>query len=209
MSQPAQRVILYTFTDFCQDVIHLNGDTLIPDKAFRIVNPRIPGRPVQPGTGEDYPAVVFEVAVTEGFTAMIKKANRWLSDQTAVNLWIGIKYNRRANRADDSWWMGVARRDFAAITAGRPANLGADEIWPKPVWIHSLPHNGTLDDGALQVPGDFLNVSDVRGDVWTVPLAVMCHPALELGVPPQHPPIPDLVISVDRFRINIEMYRRQ
>jgi hypothetical protein len=105
-----------SLTDFSQDVIHLSGDTLIPDKAFRIVNPWIPGRPVQPGMGEDYLAVVFEVAVTEGFTAMINKANRWLSDQTAVNLWIGIKYNRRANRADDRSWMGVARHNFTAIS---------------------------------------------------------------------------------------------
>jgi hypothetical protein len=134
---------------------------LLPDKAFRIVNPGIPGLPVQPGTGEDYPAVVFECAVTEGFNAMINKACRWLSDQTAVNVWVGVKYNRRTNREDDRWWMGVARRDCGAIAAETPANLPAKEVWPKPVWIHCLPHNRSLDDGQLQVLGDFPNVNNV------------------------------------------------
>jgi|SRR5271156_940934 len=52
-----------------------------------------PGIPTQP-SGSDYPCLVFEMANTERMVDMLRKCELWLSDQTAVNLWIGVSYER-------------------------------------------------------------------------------------------------------------------
>jgi hypothetical protein len=51
----------------------------MPDEAFRVWNPRIPGVTTQP-TGVDYPCLVFEMAISERMVDMVHKCELWLSD---------------------------------------------------------------------------------------------------------------------------------
>ena len=190
------------------DVVLLNGDRLQPDEAFRLWNPRIPGIPTQPN-GQDYPCVVFEMANAERMVDMLRKGESWLSDQTSVNVWIAVSYERTnvvGDRTGDKWWMGVAMRDFNAIAAGRPANLPANALWPSPVWLFSLPHGGRIAalphlDAALDL------VSTAQHAQWTVPINVITHPLQQIP-PPLPPPapqqMPPLILHPEVFRTYIE-----
>jgi len=190
------------------DVMLLNGDQLQPDAAFRLWNPRIPGIATQPD-GRDYPCVVFEMANSERMVDMLRKCELWLSDQTSVNVWIGVSYERTnvvGDRTGDRWWMGVARRDFNAIAAGRPANLPANALWPSPVWLFSLPHGGRIT-ALAQVAGALLLVSTAQHAQWSVPINVITHPLQQIP-PPLPPPapqqMPPLILHPEDFRTYIE-----
>ena len=177
----------------------IGGGYLQPDISFRIINPQIPGISVQPTTGKDYPAIVFEMANTERFTDLLHKCHVWLSDKTNVNVWVGVKYERRANRAADQWWMGVSHRNFAAMAAGRPAHLAANALWPDPVWLHAMNHGGQiLTLPLLNGPMDLC--STPQPGQWQVPLNIICHPTVLPPPPPPAAPFPPLTIIVDLYR---------
>jgi hypothetical protein len=193
-------------------VFLLNGDQLQPDESYGLWNPRIPGVPTQPNGG-DYPCVVFEMANSERMVEMLRKCELWLSDQTSVNVWIGVSYERTkvaGDRTGDRWWMGVARRDFDAITAGRPANLLANARWPSPVWLFSLPHGGRLS-AFPNLAGPLDLVSTAQNAQWTIPINVITHPLQQIP-PPLPPPapqqMPPLILDPEDFRTFIERARR-
>ena len=194
------------------DVVLLNGDQLQPDEAFRLWNPRIPGIPTQPN-GQDYPCVVFEMANNERMVDILRKCESWLSDQTSVNVWIGVSYERTnvvGDRTADQWWMGVARRDFNAIAAGRPANLSPNALWPSPVWLFSLPHGGRIT-ALPHLAGALDLVTTAQHAQWDVPINVITHPLQQIP-PPLPPPapqqMPPLSLHPEVFRSYIEHNRR-
>jgi hypothetical protein len=191
------------------DITLQNGDILQPDKSYTLENPRIP-LPTQPD-GTDYPAIVFEMANTERLSDMLNKCRWWLSDQTSVNVWVGVKYERSraaGDRAGDRWWMGVATRN---VNPGiKPANLPPDQPWPAPVWLSSLPHNGLIP--ALPIlAGPLPLLSTVQNLQWTIPIATIIQPLAQIP-PPLPPPanqqFPDLILHPDLFRGYILRYRK-
>ena len=184
----------------------------MPDEAFRLWNPRISGVPTQP-TGEDYPCVVFEMANSERMIDMLHKCEMWLSDQTRVNVWIGVSYERTTvvgDRTGDRWWMGVARRDFNAIAAGRPANIPVNALWPPSIWLFSMPHAGRIPALPL-LAGPLELCSTVQNVQWAIPIADITHPLLQIP-PPLPPPspqqFPPLILHPEVFRTYIVRNRR-
>jgi hypothetical protein len=70
--------------------------------------------------------------------------------------------------------MGVAHRSFVVMAAGRPAHLAADALWPEPVWLHAINHDGQIL--ALPLLNDPMELcSTAQLGQWQILLDIICH----------------------------------
>lgn len=104
----------------------------------------------------------------------------YLSDNTNVNVWIGVKLFRNTG----TWWMGVARRDF---TPSANQSHVSEKPWPPPIWVYQLPNEET---------GGYVPFSAPRDEKWNIPTEWIFHPN----------PVPNLEFP-ESFVVHVEEYR--
>jgi hypothetical protein len=106
----------------------------------------------------------------------------YLSNNTGVNVWIGVKLFRNTG----TWWMGVARRDFTPLAS--PSNI-SEKTWPPSIWISQLPNEET---------GGYVPLCASRDEKWHIPTELIFYPD----------PVPELKSSFpDSFVVHVEEYR--
>ena len=115
----------------------------------------------------------------------------YLSNNTNVNVWIGVKLFRNTG----TWWMGLARRDFTPL-ANQSHVL--EKTWPPPIWMFQLPAEET---------GGYVFLSAPRDEEWHIPTELLFHPDT---VPELKTPFPDsFVVHVEEYRDILENPKEQ
>lgn len=168
--------------------IHLPGYGIKqPDSQFRPRDQLLPGPnspfQYQKGTTQMWPTVVLEVARTQSQPELMHLMNLYLSAQTQINVFIGVKvYPDPANpNVFRRWWMGVYARNLNPANPSGPVTIGQ----------LSHPHHPLL--------------SAPQNIIWHIPINVLFHPLIVPPNPPSTPqgfifPANGLAIDVDRFR---------
>ena len=168
-----------------------------PDSQFRPRDQDPPNQfnsfQYQPGTTSLWPTIVVEVARTQSQPELIELMELYLSHQTQVNVFVGIKvFNDPLNRrVPKRWWMGVYIRQINP-PAPSPALPGL-LLPPRPVCVGQLahPHHDLL--------------TTPQNKQWMIPIDVLFFP---IPIPPNPPSVPagfifpqqGLVLDVDQFR---------
>src|SRR5436309_12993430 len=102
------------------DVVLTPNYTIQPVVSFTPLsrmNRDLPGTELiklQPGTTRPWPTIVLHLSSREETVQeMMEICGLYLSHNTQVNVWIGIKFINCIGRARKGyWWMGVAHRNF-------------------------------------------------------------------------------------------------
>ena len=142
---------------------------------------------LQPGTKRPWPTIVFHLSPPqETIQEMMEIRDLYLSHNTQVNVWIGIKLTGCMGCAQKaSWWIGVAHRNFIP---GSPPSTPPPNNWPPSIMLHELPPEQKAD----------VIIKDIE---WKIPTWLICHPH---SVPDLEPPLPEnLVLSPEIFRKQI------
>jgi hypothetical protein len=166
-----------------------------PDSAF-IPNPRpdpnsLLGHLIQlqPILGEPWPTIVLEVGNSEPVPSLARNRNKYLGHSTQVNIYVGVSYNRNANRQTDSWWICIGHRD---IYAPQPPPATPPD-YPFPIII------GELEKTPANRYPNVNHAIPQNNAIWSIPTSLLYHPE---PVPMKNPPLPN------SFDINIELFRR-
>ena len=130
-----------------------------------------------------WPSIMIDMGPEkEDIRDLFARRDWYLSNNTNVNVWIGVKLFRNTG----TWWMGVARRDFTPIT-DQPHVLEKTSL--PSIWISQLPNEET---------GGYVALSATRDEKWHIPTELIFHPD----------PIPELESSFpDSFVVQVEEYR--
>lgn len=172
------------------DVVLTPNYTLQPVVSFTPlsrINRDSPGAELiklEPGTTRPWPTIVFHLSRRdETVQEMMEICSLYLSHNTQVNVWVGIKLTRHISLAQRrSWWMGVAHRN---VMPGSPPSSPPPNNWPPPIMLHELPPEQNAD----------VSVKDVE---WKIPTWLICHPQ---SVPELEPRLPEhLVLLPELFR---------
>jgi hypothetical protein len=128
----------------------------------------------------------------EDIQALLSRRDWYLSHNTGVNIWIGVKHFRESGL----WWMGIARRDFDAVP---PAVMS--ETWPPSIWMYQLP--------GVEY-GEFESINTPRKEMWEIPSEMVFHPDPIPQFDPLDPipelkdPLPEIVVmELEKFRHKI------
>jgi hypothetical protein len=119
---------------------------------------------------------------SEPLEAILTRRDWYLSENTGVNVWLGIKYFRE----EGTWWMGLCARHPIVDHASDEAHGGWD-------WMAQLPG---LESGEA-----FPSVHDVRNEVWKVSISLLFHPISMEDVRPGLPY--EITVEVDKYRDRI------
>jgi hypothetical protein len=168
-----------------------------PDSQFRPQDQNPPNQfnsfQYQPGTTNLWPTIVVEIARTQSQPELIELMGFYLSPQTQVNVFVGIKvFNDPLNRrVPKRWWMGVYIRQInpPAPSRAHPGPL----IHPRPICVGQLAHPNY----------DLLTTP--QNKQWMIPIDVLFFP---VPIPPNPSSVPagfifpqqGLVLDVDQFR---------
>jgi hypothetical protein len=148
----------------------------------------------QPILGKPWPTIILEIGNTQSVTKVLDIRDRALGHKTAINIFVGIVYNKNSTRSLDTWFVTVAHRD---LTANEPTPNSPNK-YPPPTIIGEF----------TKISGHYPRVNDaiVGNMVWSVPTSYLYHPE---PVPALQPPLPPtLDIDLEKFRLNILRNRR-
>ena len=88
--------------------------------------------------GDPYPSLVLEVGNSQSIPDIIGIRNRMLSWRTSINVFVLIAYNRNTTRANDTWFLQIAVRDYFAPQP--PPGTGTD--YPACIVLYETPKIG-------------------------------------------------------------------
>lgn len=137
--------------------------------------------------------MVVEVARSQSRPELIKLMELYLSSQTQINVFLGIKVcpDPANPHTCQRWWMGLYMRDIHSPnpTQANPGPL----LPPRPICIGQLPH-----------PHHDL-LTTVQNQQWVVPIDVLFYP---IPFPPNPPSTPaNFVFPAQSFVLDVDQMR--